>query len=177
PMIRRRIALSLGYMDTAAMSAQDLFEIDRQKYTNRTREIFMRLFANLFRESHGPDGELSDLLLAPEADAPKIAALLPQFGFEARESSAQELVAMSRESLILSAPSQTRKFFASIAPRLLRDLAATGEAEEALRRYSRIVGSLGAKGTFYQMLHENVWLLKMTANLAAWSEYLTDILV
>src|SRR6185503_3432725 len=58
PLIRRRIALSLGYVDTVGASAQDLFEIDRQKYTNRTREIFMRLFANLFRESHGPDGEL-----------------------------------------------------------------------------------------------------------------------
>lgn len=177
PLIRRRIARSLGYHDTGASTAQDLFEADRQKHTTRTREIFMRLFANLFRESRGPDGELSDLLLAPEADAPKIAALLPQFGFAATESAAQELAAMSRESLLLTAPSQTRKFFASVAPRLLRELAATGEPEDALRRFSRIVGSLGGKAVFYQMLNEHPWMLNMTVNLAAWSEYLTDILV
>jgi len=78
---------------------------------------------------------------------------------------------------VLTAPSRTRKFFASVAPRLLKALAATGEPEDALRRFSRIAGSLGAKAVFYQMLNENPWLLKMTAELAAWSDYLTDILV
>jgi glutamate-ammonia-ligase adenylyltransferase len=177
PLVRRRIARSLGYIDTAAATAQDNFEADRQKHTSRTRAIFMRLFANLFRESRGPDGELSDLLLAPEPDMPKIAALLPHFGFAATESSAHELVGMSRENLLLTAPSQTRKFFASIAPRLLRELSATGEPDDALRRFSRIVGSLGGKSVFYQMLNEHAWMLNMTVNLAAWSEYLTDILV
>jgi len=180
---RRRIARSLGYADQpfvgtrAGPTAQDVFELDRQKHTSKTREIFMRLFANLFREHTGPDGELSDLLLAPQPNVKRIAELLESFGFTKSESSAHELVAMSRDNLILTSPSQTRKFFASVAPRLLRELSATGEPEDALRRFSRIVGSLGARAVFYQMLNENPWLMKMTADLAAWSEYLTDILV
>ena len=182
PQARRRIARSLGYADrpqggAEPAAAQEAFEADRVRHTTRTREVFQRLFANLFRDSGGPEGELCDLLLAPEPDIRKLAALLPHFGFAASEASARELVDLSRERLILTAPSRTRKFFASIAPQMLKALAATGEPEDALRRFSRIAGSLGAKAVFYQMLNENPWLLKMTADLAAWSEYLTDILV
>src|SRR6185295_12975473 len=83
----------------------------------------------------------------------------------------------AQESLLLSNPSRTRKFFASLAPLLLKSLAATGEPEAALRRFSRIAASLGGKAVFYQALHENPWLLKMTTELAAWSEYLTEVLV
>ncbi|HEY3321038.1 MAG TPA: bifunctional [glutamate--ammonia ligase]-adenylyl-L-tyrosine phosphorylase/[glutamate--ammonia-ligase] adenylyltransferase [Planctomycetota bacterium] len=183
PLARRRIALSLGYVDTpasgtlSALSAQDAFENDRQRHTARTREVFESLFANLFRENQGPEGELSDLLLAPEPDLNEIGGLMHHFGLDGAEGTARELVAMSRENVPLTAPSRTRKFFASVAPRLLRELTATGEPDEALRRFSRIVGSLGAKAVFYQMLNENNWLLRMTVELAAWSEYLTDILV
>ena len=56
--------------------------------------------------------------------------------------------------MILTAPSRTRSIFAAIAPRLLSALAATGEPDEALGRFSRIAGTLGAKATFYQMLNE-----------------------
>ena len=158
-------------------TAQEAFETDLQRHTNLTRTIFQRLFSNLFQEGHGTEAELSDLLLAPQTDNARIAALLPGFGFSQPEASARELVELSRESLALMAPSRTRKFFASIAPALLKALAATGEPDEALRRFSRIAGSLGAKAVFYEMLNANPWLLKMTVDLAAWSEYLTDILV
>ncbi|HYF50798.1 MAG TPA: bifunctional [glutamate--ammonia ligase]-adenylyl-L-tyrosine phosphorylase/[glutamate--ammonia-ligase] adenylyltransferase [Planctomycetota bacterium] len=184
---RRRIARSLGYSDLyasgpqPALTAQEAFEADRVRHTSRTREVFQRLFANLFRESSGAEGEISDLLLAPQPDIPRIAALLPKFGFASKpadlEAAARELVDLGQERLILTSPSRTRKFFASIAPQLLKALGATGEPDDALRRFSRIAGSLGAKAVFYQMLNENPWLLKMTAELAAWSEYLTDILV
>ncbi|MFH0938826.1 MAG: bifunctional [glutamate--ammonia ligase]-adenylyl-L-tyrosine phosphorylase/[glutamate--ammonia-ligase] adenylyltransferase [Planctomycetota bacterium] len=180
---RRRIARSLGYADKAAdgdqlaVNAQDIFEAERVRHTASTREVFERLFANLFQDRHGTNGQLSDLLLAPQPDIKKIAAPLPSFGFAASESSARELVDLSREKLILTSPSRTRKFFASVAPQILKALVATGEPEDALRRFSRIAGSLGAKAVFYQMLNENPWLLKMTADLAAWSVYLTDILV
>ena len=210
PVIRRRVALSMGFTDhggrpalpahslsqdsmarTAnssgrssalrpavfAGTAQESFDADLQRHSNVTRNIFQRLFANLFPESQGADAELSDLLLAPETDLPRISALLPQFGFQQVEASARELIELSREPLALMAPSRTRKFFASLAPALLKALVSTGEPDDALRRFSRIAGSLGAKAVFYQMLHDNPWLLRMTVDLAAWSECLTDILV
>lgn len=185
PAVRRRIALSMGYSDhtpsgageTGGELAQDAFEADLHRHSDVTRNIFQRLFANLFAESQGSEAKLSDLLLAPQTDLPRIAALLPRFGFTQAEASARELVELSREPLALMAPSRTRKFLASVAPQLLRALVSTGEPDEALRRFSRIAGSLGAKAVFYQMLHDNPWLLKMTVDLAAWSEYLTGILV
>ena len=158
-------------------TAQEQFDADLQRHSNGTRNIFQRLFANLFPESQGAEAELSDLLLAPETDLTRISALLPHFGFTQADASARELVELSREPLALMAPSRTRKFFASLAPALLKALTTTGEPDEALRRFSRIAGSLGAKAVFYQMLHDNPWLLRMTVDLAAWSEYLTDILV
>jgi glutamate-ammonia-ligase adenylyltransferase len=183
PLVRRRIAQSLGYRDISATPlapaqlAQDLFDAERSRHTSRTREVFNRLFANLFRERAGIEGELSDQLLAPEADLKRLATLLTAFGFKDSGNSARELVDLGRERLLLAAPSRTRKFFASVAPALLKALSSTGEPDAALRRFSRICGSLGGKSMFFQMLNENAWLLKMTADLAAWSEFLTSILV
>jgi len=158
-------------------TAEFHFEGARQRHVLRVREIFETLFAKLFPARAGQEGELSDLLLAPEPNLEEIAALLPRYGLRSGRSSAEELVALCRERIALTNPSRTRKFFASLAPALLKALAATGEAEGALKRFSRIAGSLGAKAVFYQSLHENPWLLKMTVELAAWSEYLTEVLV
>ncbi len=165
------------YPSVLTGTAQEAFDADLQRHSNVTRNIFQRLFANLFPENQGAEAELSDLLLAPETDLVRISNLLPHFGFLQAEASARELVELSREPLALMAPSRTRKFFASLAPALLKALVSTGEPDDALRRFSRIAGSLGAKAVFYQMLHDNPWLLRMTVDLAAWSEYLTDILV
>jgi [glutamine synthetase] adenylyltransferase / [glutamine synthetase]-adenylyl-L-tyrosine phosphorylase len=177
PAIRRRIARSLGYKDSAEGTAQSLFDAERAQHTSRTRNVFEKLFANLFREHAGPEGELSDQLLAPEPSLEKLAAILKAFGFASPESSARELVELGKERLLLAPPSRTRKFFASVAPALLKALAATGEPDAALGRFSSICGSLGAKSMFFQMLNENEWMLEMTVNLAAWSEFLTSTLV
>jgi glutamate-ammonia-ligase adenylyltransferase len=180
---RRRMARSLGYEDlaggerAAAAPAQDQFERDRARHTANTRGIFERLFAHLFREQTGTEGELSELLLAPEPEPGRLAGLLGPFGFAEPESSARELLELGRADMVLTPSSRTRKFYASVAPSLLKALAATGEPDEALRRFSRIATSLGGKAVLFQMLNENPWLLKMTVDLAAWSEYLTSILV
>lgn len=180
PAVRRRIARSLSFSGDdkdPAQSAEARFETARQKQIARVRAIFEKLFANLFREQDGAEGSLSDLLLAPEPDPEAIAALLPAFGFKKTRDTAQELLALSRERLALTSSSRTRKFFASLAPLLLKALAATGEPEAALKRFSTIASSLGGKAVLYQSLHENPWLLKMVCELAAWSEFLTGILV
>lgn len=174
---RRRIAKSLGFADEEKESADAKFEAERQKYVARVREIFEKLFANLFREQEGPEGRLSELLLAPQPDLESIAALLPAFGFANAAETARELLSLAHERVALTSASRTRKFFASLAPLLLRSLAATGEPDAALKRFSRIASSLGGKAVLYQALHENPWLLKMISELASWSEYLTEILV
>jgi len=190
PAVRRRVARSMGFKDIPLSpgrrgvggegehgSAEELFEAERQRHVARVREIFEKLFAHLFQSQQGDAGALSEHLLAPQPDPEVIAKLLPAFGFPASAETARELLALGRERVALTNPSRTRKFFASLAPVLLKALAATGEPEGALRRFARIVGSLGGKAVFFQALHENPWLLKMTAELAAWSEYLTEILV
>ncbi|MEI6235042.1 MAG: bifunctional [glutamate--ammonia ligase]-adenylyl-L-tyrosine phosphorylase/[glutamate--ammonia-ligase] adenylyltransferase [Planctomycetota bacterium] len=182
---RRRIALSMGYSDSYSqttlpprlVTAQDAFEAERMKNTTKTREVFERLFANLFSDKPGVDGELSDELLAPDPDLSRIASLLPRYGFTASDSCARDLLDLTRERLVLTSPSRTRKMFAALAPKLLTALAATGEPEQSLGRFAGIAGSLGAKALFFLTLNENPWLLKMTAELSAWSEFLTGILV
>lgn len=175
--VRRRIARSLGFEDGEGQKAEAAFEAHRQKTVETVRAIFENLFANLFRDRRGPEGELSDLLLAPRPEPEQIAALLGKLGFPPSAEAAGELLRLGKERLMLMNPSRTRKFFASVAPQIMRALASTGEPLAALNRFSRIAGSLGGKAVFFQALHENPWLLKMTAELAAWSEYLTEILV
>ena len=76
-------------MDTPQAKAEEHFETDRAKHTSRTREVFERLFANLFRENDGAQAVLSSLLLAPEPELAALAELLPKFGFAHSESSAR----------------------------------------------------------------------------------------
>jgi glutamate-ammonia-ligase adenylyltransferase len=180
PAARRRIARSLGFADAGGpppVRAEDLFERERARHVARVREVFESLFAKLFQERSGTEGQLSERLLVPEPDLGALAGLLPPFGFAGTRENARELIELGRDRALMTNPARTRRFFASLAPLLLKALAATGDAEGALRRFSRVAGSLGGKAIFYQSLHENPWLLKMTAELAAWSEYLTDILV
>ncbi|MBE7466934.1 MAG: bifunctional [glutamate--ammonia ligase]-adenylyl-L-tyrosine phosphorylase/[glutamate--ammonia-ligase] adenylyltransferase [Planctomycetes bacterium] len=182
PAVRRRIARSLGYTDGLGedgqpASAEVVFERDRQHHVKRVRDLFEHLFANLFSEQQGPEAQLSDLLLAPQPEPAEIARLLPYFRYAPSPEAAKELIALGQERLALMNPSRTRKFFASLAPLLLKALAITGDPEGALRRFSRIAHSLGGKAVFYESLHENAWLLRLICDLAAYSEYLTDILV
>jgi glutamate-ammonia-ligase adenylyltransferase len=192
---RRRTALALGFRDgvwlapgltdllsdpgTGAKTpqAEDAFEWARREHEERVRAIFRRLFADLFPERDEGGAELSDLLLQPDPDRIALAAAMGRMGFSPTNANAEVLAELGRDRLLPSAPAQVRRFFASAAPRILKALLETGEGEAALRRFARIAGSLGAKAVFFQMLHETPWLLKMTAQLAAWSEYLTEILV
>lgn len=178
-MARRRIARSLGFTPKKGDDAtpEALFECERQRHVARVRGVFESLFANAFRERHGAEGGLSEALLAPEPEAASLAELLRPFGLAGTIENARELLDLARDRALFTNPARTRRFFASLAPGLLKALVATGDPESALRRFSRIAGSLGGKATFYQSLNENPWLLRMTAELAAWSEYLTDILV
>lgn len=180
PAVRSRIARSVGFADDEKdkeQTAEARFEAERQRHVGLVRTIFEKLFANLFREQEGPEGRLSEALLAPQPDQELLAALLPAFGFVHGADAARELLGLSHERVALTSASRTRKFFASLAPLLLRSLAATGEPEGALKRFSRIASSLGGKAVLYQSLHENPWLLKMICELSAWSEYLVEILV
>ena len=178
-MARRRIAKSLGFAPKKNEQAtpEELFERERHRHIERVRGIFESLFAKAFREREGVEGDLSEALLAPDPDVEALAGLLQPFGLAPTAENARELLELARDRALFTHPARTRRFFASLAPALLKALAATGDPESALRRFSRIAGSLGGKATFYQSLNENPWLLRMTAELAAWSEYLTDILV
>jgi len=179
PQARRRIARSLGFAPRKGdvTPPEAFFERERQRHVVRVREVFESLFARLFPDRAGVEGDLAEALLAPEPDPESLARLLPPFGLAGTTENARELLDLARDKALFTNPARTRRFFASLAPPLLKALAATGDPGASLRRFSRIAGSLGGKAIFYQSLNENPWLLRMTAELAAWSEYLTDILV
>lgn len=183
PEARRRVAISMGFEDAAATDKQpaktagEAFDVVRERHVEAVRNIFNGHFATLFPETAAAEGALSDQLLAPDPDPAAIAEMLPHFGFEARTETAKELIKLRRERLVLANPSRTRKLFASVAPLLLKALAATGEPEGALNRFAGIAGSLGGHAVLYQSLHAHPWLLRMITELAAWSEYLTGILI
>jgi len=179
PRARNRIAQSLGFKPRKgdATPPEVLFERERERHVERVRSVFESLFARLFPERTGVEGELSEALLAPHPDPALVAQLLPPFGLNATVENARALLDLAEDKALFTNPARTRRFFASLAPPLLKALVETGDPNASLRRFSRIAGSLGGKAIFYQSLNENPWLLRMTAKLAAWSEYLTDILV
>jgi glutamate-ammonia-ligase adenylyltransferase len=70
-----------------------------------------------------------------------------------------------------------RHFLASIAPKLLREVANTPDPDMALVNLEKVSASLGGKGVLWELFSFNEPSLKLYVDLCAWSQYLSEILI
>lgn len=171
----RKVAIRVGYTDTAERSALDAFKQDYQEKTAVNRRILNFLLHSAFPDDEASAPEI-DLVLDPDPSSSTIRDVLGKYSFRDVPAAYQNLMALSNERIPFLSTRRCRHFLASIAPALLRAIAATPNPDATLIELSRVSDSLGGKGVLWELFSFNPPSLKLYVHLCATSPYLSNIL-
>jgi glutamate-ammonia-ligase adenylyltransferase len=176
-----KLARRMGYEAAGprhATSARSRFRSDLRSRAHLNRRILDHILHAAFYDDAAATAEPeTDLVLAPEPDEPTIAAVLGRYPFRDSQAAFRSLVELSKEPVPFLSTPRCRHFLASIAPRLLRELATTPDPDMALLNLEKVTASLGARGALWELFSFNPPTLKLCVELCAWSQFLSQILI
>ncbi|MCO4768714.1 MAG: bifunctional [glutamate--ammonia ligase]-adenylyl-L-tyrosine phosphorylase/[glutamate--ammonia-ligase] adenylyltransferase [Deltaproteobacteria bacterium] len=113
-------------------------------------------------------------IVDPFATVDERTAQLRGLGFEDPELAAQRLRRLAEPSAQHRMRPSTWRRFERVAPRLATLAATSGNPDEALSRIGRFVERVGARGTMYELLHENPGAMETLVRLFADSPFLSE---
>jgi [glutamine synthetase] adenylyltransferase / [glutamine synthetase]-adenylyl-L-tyrosine phosphorylase len=172
----RRLALRMGYVNTAERSALDAFRSDLRDRTEINRKILDHLLHDAFTDEDEAAPE-TDLVLDPDPSEEAIRNCLSPYGFENIPSAYQNLMDLTTERIPFLSTRRCRHFLASIAPSLLQAIATTPDPDFTLVNLSKVSDSLGGKGVLWELFSSNLATLRLYVQLCASAPYLSSILV
>lgn len=172
----RRLALRLGYSDTAGQDALARFRAEYQRITELNRKILDHLLHDAFGEEAQTEPEV-DLVLDPDPPESLIREVLSKYGFNNPTEAYHNLMALAQERIPFLSTRRCRHFLASIAPRLLSAIAQTADPDATLVNLSKVSDSLGGKGVLWELFSFNPPSLSLYVELCATSPFLCDILM
>ncbi|MFO0810811.1 MAG: bifunctional [glutamate--ammonia ligase]-adenylyl-L-tyrosine phosphorylase/[glutamate--ammonia-ligase] adenylyltransferase [Gemmataceae bacterium] len=157
----------------------DAFLHDYQGKTRLNRTILDHLLHSSFEgtDEDGLPAPEADLVLDPNPDEATIQAVLGRYGFRDVRGAYQNLVLLARESVPFLSARRCRHFLASIAPRMLREVADTPDPDLALINLEKVTASLGAKAILWELFSFNAPSLKLYVDLCAGSQFLAEVLI
>jgi glutamate-ammonia-ligase adenylyltransferase len=176
PVELRRLAIRLGYLDTAERTALEAFEAEYRERSEVNRKILDHLLHDAFGEDTETEPEV-DLVLDPDPPPEKIAEVLAKYKFRDPQKAYRNLDSLAVERIRFLSTRRCRHFLASIAPRLLKAVAATPDPDSTLVNLSQVSDSLGGKGVLWELFSFNPPSMKLYVELCASSPYLSGILV
>jgi glutamate-ammonia-ligase adenylyltransferase len=171
----RRLALRLGYVDTPERTALDAFESEYRERAELNRKILDHLLHDAFGEDAETEPEV-DLVLDPDPPRERIDEVLGRYRFRDPETAYRNLIALSTERIRFLSTRRCRHFLASIAPRLLKAVAATPDPDSTLVTLEQVSDSLGGKGVLWELFSFNPPSMKLYVELCATSPYLSGLL-
>jgi glutamate-ammonia-ligase adenylyltransferase len=163
-------------LPTAADPLQSFLSDYRSK-TDVNRRILDHLLHQTFEHEARQAEPESDLLLDPNPDPERIQAVLGRYPFKDVQAAFNHLTLLATESVPFLSTRRCRHFLASIAPKLLRALAATPDPDLALVNLEKVSASLGGKAVLWELFSFNEPSLHLYVDLCAWSPFLSDILI
>jgi glutamate-ammonia-ligase adenylyltransferase len=110
----------------------------------------------------------------PFATVEERTAQLSTLGFADPEQASARLSRLAEPSAQGRMRPSTWRRFERIAPRLATLAARSGDPDEALSRIERFVSRVGARGTMYELLHENPAAMEILVRLFAESSFLSE---
>jgi glutamate-ammonia-ligase adenylyltransferase len=174
----RKLALRMGYQDRSDQSAEKGFRDDYRRKTRMNRRILDHLLHDAFpHDSLGQPEPEVDLVFDPDPGDETIEQVLGRYPFKDVKAAYANLNQLSRESIPFLSTPRCRHFLASIAPRLLRAVAATPDPDLALVNLERVSASLGGKGVLWELFSFSPPTLRLYVDLCASSQFLSEILV
>jgi glutamate-ammonia-ligase adenylyltransferase len=170
-----KLALRLGYKSENGTPAREMFEREYIEKTRRNRQILDHLLHDAFGDDSDAEPEV-DLVLDPDPPEEKIEKVLAPYGFRQPRDAFDHLVSLATERIRFLSTRRCRMFLASIAPRLLEEIAATADPDGALVNLDKVSDSLGGKGVLWELLSVNRPSLELYVKLCAACPYLAGIL-
>jgi glutamate-ammonia-ligase adenylyltransferase len=155
----------------------DAFLHDYHDKTRLDRQILDHLLHQTFAGGSEEAEPESDLILDPDPEDATIRAVLGRYGFRDIPAAYRNLAQLAQESVPFLSTWRCRHFLASIAPALLRAVAATPDPDLALLNLEKVTASLGAKAVLWELFSLSPPSLKLTVELCAGSQFLTEILI
>jgi [glutamine synthetase] adenylyltransferase / [glutamine synthetase]-adenylyl-L-tyrosine phosphorylase len=172
----RKLAIRMGYRDAPPKTALAAFESDYQSKTAVNRKILDHLLHDAFGDDAQTEPEV-DLVLDPAPPPEKVAAVLGRYPFRDAQLAYQNLVSLATEKLRFLLTRRCRHFLASIAPRLIKAIAATPDADSTLVNLEKVSDSLGGKGVLWELFSFNPPSMNLYVELCSSSPYLSNILI
>jgi glutamate-ammonia-ligase adenylyltransferase len=176
PRERHKLALRMGYEDTAERTALESFSRDLRRVRRLNRRILDHLLNSAFEGTGAAAAVEVDLVLDPAPEPSFVATVLTPYGFRDVESAYRHLSMLAQERNVFLSPRRARHFLAAIAPRLLAEIAKTPNPDATLRALAVVSDSLGGKAVLWELLSSHAPSLQLFVRLCATSPYLCDIL-
>lgn len=171
----RRLAIRMSYVDNESATALEQLKTDLATKTELNRKILDHLLHDAFGEDSDSDPE-TDLVLDPSPPEQTVREVLGRYGFADVGEAHKILSTLSTEKISFLSTRRCRHFLASIAPRLLKAIAATPDPDATLVNLSKVSDSLGGKGVLWELFSFNPPSLKLYVQLCASSSYLSGLL-
>jgi glutamate-ammonia-ligase adenylyltransferase len=171
----RRLAIRLGYVEKQGAKALEQFKQDLATKSELNRKILDHLLHDAFGEDSDCDPE-TDLVLDPSPPEQTVREVLDRYGFADVVEAHKILSTLATEKISFLSTRRCRHFLASIAPRLLKAIAATPDPDATLVNLSKVSDSLGGKGVLWELFSFNPPSLRLYVQLCASSSYLSDLL-
>ncbi len=154
----------------------DQFLKDYHDKTRLDRAILDHLLHQTFADADQLAEPESDLILVQDPDDAAVAATLGRYPFRDPAAAYLNLARLAQEEVPFLSHRRCRHFLASIAPQLLRAVAATPDPDLALTNFERVTASLGGKAVLYELFSFNPPSLQLYVDICAGSPYLCGIL-
>ncbi|HBO45738.1 MAG TPA: bifunctional [glutamate--ammonia ligase]-adenylyl-L-tyrosine phosphorylase/[glutamate--ammonia-ligase] adenylyltransferase [Planctomycetaceae bacterium] len=171
----RKVALRMGYADTADCTALEAFSADYADKTAVNRRILDHLLHDAFPDDAQAEAEV-DLVLDPRPPNERIEEVLGKYHFRNVKLAYQNLMALAEENIRFLSTRRCRHFLAAIAPRLLEAISRTPDPDSTLINLDKVSASLGGKGVLWELFSFNRPSLRLYVELCAYSPYLSGIL-
>ncbi|HLA86126.1 MAG TPA: hypothetical protein VJL29_15170, partial [Thermoguttaceae bacterium] len=164
PAELRKLALRMGYADTADCSALEAFAADHQDRTAVNRRILDHLLHEAFPGDPQTEAEV-DLVLDPDPPAERIEEVLGPYRFRDVPRAYANLMALGEENIRFLSTRRCMHFLAAIAPRLLKAIAETPDPDATLVNLGQVSASLGGKGVLWELFSFNPPSLRLYVEL------------
>ena len=171
----RKLAMRMGYADGPERTALAAFEADYRERTDLNRRILDHLLHDAFGDEPESEAEV-DLVLDPDPPEERIEQVLGKYRFRDGKQAYRNLMSLGEEKIGFLSTRRCRHFLASIAPELLRAIAATPDPDATLVGLNMVSDSLGGKGVLWELFSFNPPSLRLYVEVCAYSAYLSGVL-
>jgi len=176
PLDEPPIALSLQTRDLLVEPLEQFLH-DYFEKSRMDRQILDHLLHQTFEGSEPAAEPESDLMLAPDPDEATVRAALDRYRFKDVMGAYRNLMQLAQEAGRFLSTRRCRHFLASIAPPLLRAVAATPDPDQTLVNLEKVTASLGAKAVLWELFSFLPASLKLYVDLCSNSPFLSQILI